>query len=236
MFRKKFKNKTKKQVPERLEHDLKILYNYASGEFFLCVPMEQNIPPYKKTSTVLSCDPGIKTFQTAYSSNEGNHISLNNRLELLKKLRNKISLIQSEGIKVPYEHYARFNNIIADTQWRFCDYLIKYPEVSLIILPHFESQGMRKKNSPGFNSILLNFNKHYQFGQKLGWKCLKGGIKLLRVNESWTTKTCGLCGKINEHLTLNDRIFNCSDKKCKYKNIDRDYHAARNILIKTLSV
>jgi hypothetical protein len=81
--------------------------------------------------------------------------------------------MQSRGKKVNHKHYARFNNIISDTHWRMCDYLTKYENCAAILLPHFESQKMKKKGAHGFNSVLINMNKHYQFGEKLNWKCLK---------------------------------------------------------------
>jgi putative transposase len=232
----KQKKKTSKQIPDKLEHDIKILYNYKSKEYFICLPITQDIPKYKRVDdpVVLSCDSGVKTFQYVYDSKTGNSIELNNRLEDLKKIRYKISKIQSSGKKVPYQHYARFNNIISDTHWRMSEYLVKYKDCSLILLPHFESQEMKSKVAKGFNSILINMNKHYQFGEKLNWKCLKNGIKLLRVDESYTSKTCGLCGNVNNELTLKNRTFNCPIKNCKYKGVGRDYNGARNILIRTI--
>src|SRR5574344_755174 len=40
-----------------------------------------------------------------------------------------------------------------------------------------------------------------------------------------STKYCPVCGRLNDGITLNDRIFKCS---CGYE-FDRDVHAARNI-------
>jgi putative transposase len=48
------------------------------------------------------------------------------------------------------------------------------------------------------------------------------------VNESYTSKTCGKCGEINNKLG-SQSIFKC--KTCKIE-IDRDINAARNICIK----
>jgi putative transposase len=234
---KKMKKKTSKQIPEKLENNINIIYDYRSKEYFVCIPVKQEMPKYKQYEdpVVLSCDSGVKTFQYVYDSKTGNSIELNNRIEVLKKIKNKISQIQSKNKKVPYKHYKKFNNIITDTHWRMSEYLVKYENCALILLPHFESQEMKSKTWHKYNSILINMNKHYQFGEKLNWKCKKNGIKLLRVNESYTSKTCGLCGNINDGLTLSDRTFNCNRQTCSYKKVGRDYNGARNILIRTIS-
>jgi len=207
----------------------KINYNYLTKEYFLCVPyLEKSWNKYPKEGKTIALDPGVKTFCTGYDSSNGDCINFNIRLETLEKLKKKISLMQSHS-KNPQKHYTKINNIISDTHWRFVTYLTRnYDE---IILPHFKSQEMVKDNCSKFNEILINFNRHYQFAQKLEWKCLSLNKKLIRINEAYTTQTCGLCGKLAK-LDLNDRIFNCIDKGCPMKNIDRDYHAARNIFLK----
>jgi transposase len=236
--RKPMKKKTKKQIPKTIDHDVKINYSYQTGEFFLIIPIDQDIPNYRdiKNPTILSCDSGIKTFQTIYNSNTGNCITLNNRTDLLNRLKAKIGEIQSKKLKVPYKRYKEINGIISDTHWQFVNWMTKKPDCSVILLPEFKSQEIKKPGARAYNNKLLNFNRHYQFEQRLKWKCLKLGIKLLKVDECYTSKTCGLCGAINQGLTLNDRVFNCINSGCQNKNIDRDYHAARNILIRTICV
>jgi putative transposase len=51
------------------------------------------------------------------------------------------------------------------------------------------------------------------------------------VEESYTTKTCGCCGKINTKVG-GSSTFNC--EKSGYKE-DRDVNGARNIWIKTMT-
>jgi hypothetical protein len=59
-------------------------------------------------------------------------------------------------------------------------------------------------------------------------KSKKYNYQLIIVDESYTTKTCGCCGMINNFIG-NSNIFWCSS--CKIE-LERDYQAARNILIK----
>lgn len=50
---------------------------------------------------------------------------------------------------------------------------------------------------------------------------------LLKVNPKNTSKTCSICGSINEKLTLSDRSWTCP--VCE-TNHDRDINAAKNIM------
>ena len=67
--------------------------------------------------------------------------------------------------------------------------------------------------------------QHYNFKEKLlNTKELNVHI----VNEAFTSKTCGCCGKIN-HLLGGNKIFKCTS--CEL-SIDRDINGARNIYLK----
>jgi putative transposase len=57
-------------------------------------------------------------------------------------------------------------------------------------------------------------------------KCEEFGTTLRVVDESYTTKTCGDCGRHNEVGSL--KIIRC---RCGFV-IDRDLTGARNIMIK----
>jgi putative transposase len=51
------------------------------------------------------------------------------------------------------------------------------------------------------------------------------------VDESYTSKTCGKCGTLNENLK-SKKVFKCNE--CDLL-IDRDINGARNILIRTFT-
>lgn len=228
---KKIKRKTLKQIPTEIKYNTRICYNYIHKEYFLSIPVDQEIKNYNfKENKIIALDPGVKTLLSGYDAQTGNSIILNNRVELLHRLKRKIAKLQANNKRID-RVYKRFNHIINDNQNRICNYLVKNYDV--IFLPKFESQKLKMK-SKAYNFKHLNMNKHYQLQQKLLWFSLKHSKKTLIVDESYTTKTCGLCGTINNTMTLADRSFNCIDKNCSYRNIDRDYNGARNILIKTL--
>ena len=74
---------------------------------------------------------------------------------------------------------------------------------------------------------------HYRFRQRLIHKIREyPWCKLVIVDEQYTSKTCGNCGKIHWKLGSN-KTFNCP--YCK-KEMDRDINAARNILLRFLTL
>ena len=72
--------------------------------------------------------------------------------------------------------------------------------------------------------------RHYQFRQRLAYKCACYGISFKIVNEAYTTKTCSICGHNNNHIT-NDNIIICAG--CGIV-IDRDTGGSRGIAIKAI--
>ena len=63
------------------------------------------------------------------------------------------------------------------------------------------------------------------FVNQLSYKVQLKGNKLIKVNESWTSKTCCNCGTINYDQTLKDREYIC---ECGLQ-INRDLNGAVNI-------
>ena len=72
--------------------------------------------------------------------------------------------------------------------------------------------------------------KHYQFRQRLLYKCKAYNIKVKEVNERYTTKMCSCCGNYNANLK-GEKIYKCV--ACKLE-IDRDVNGCRGIIIKCL--
>jgi putative transposase len=68
----------------------------------------------------------------------------------------------------------------------------------------------------------------------LQWSAFRRpGKEVLAVDEAFTTKTCGLCGTINDHVAA-AKIFGCAEPTCGVQ-IDRDVNGARNILLRELT-
>lgn len=109
-----------------------------------------------------------------------------------------------------------------------------------ILLPEFPvSKMIRKIRNESLDSKrvinsrtahMMQLLSFYKFKTKLQGLCNKRGCNLYIVDESFTSKTCGRCGELNNELK-GSKIFKCS--KCNLL-IDRDWNGARNILLKNL--
>jgi transposase len=85
-----------------------------------------------------------------------------------------------------------------------------------------------KKISRQTKRMLCMYSFH-SFMLKLRYKCKQNEKKLYVVDESYTSKTCTLCGKINN--VGGEEVYKCEG--CG-NEVDRDVNGSRNILIKNL--
>ena len=108
----------------------------------------------------------------------------------------------------------------------------------VILIPVFSVSEMVKKSneqrkrplSKSTVRAMLSLS-FYKFRERLMYKAsCYSNVKVITCNESYTSKTCGFCGKIDYKLG-GSKIYECKD--CKI-SVDRDIHAARNIALKYL--
>lgn len=127
--------------------------------------------------------------------------------------------------------WTRVKNLVNDLHWKTISYLIR--NYDIIIYPDFRVSGMIRGNSlPKIVKRLMTMFSTYKFKQRLAWKCSLYGKRLIIVDESWTSRTCGLCGLVKDNLGTSE-VFECS--RCKVP-LDRDMAASRNILLKNLKL
>ena len=190
---------------------------------------------------IISLDPGIRTFQSFYTP-EGIVGDIGNnqikdkvlRLELLQdSLKSKISKCKQKRKKNSLKRRCeklktKVINIVKDFQWKISSFLCK--GFKNVIIPEFKTQNMHSGLSP-YNNRLLNLFSHYKFKEKLKHNSKKYNCNLNITTEEYTTKTCGACGNINNFIGAS-KLFWCL--KCNIE-MERDYQAARNILIKTIT-
>ena len=85
-----------------------------------------------------------------------------------------------------------------------------------------------KKSLDEKTNRYMDILSHYKFKEKVLYQSNKYGCNTKIVNESYTTKTCGNSGSMN-HFVGNSNIFWCP---CCKIELERDFQAARNILLK----
>lgn len=80
--------------------------------------------------------------------------------------------------------------------------------------------GKSRKLRKGTAEEMINLG-HYKLRQFLKHKAVMKGCELVIVDEPYTTKTCGKCGHLNQHIGSKD-VFTCNAKECKYKGVDQE--------------
>jgi|694.fasta_scaffold45340_2 IS605 OrfB family transposase len=206
--------------------------NLVNGKYILYVPVN-DIKKVNNNTNEIALDSGIRTFQTGYSTNNvvinyGTNIEtkINYLFEKTNKLQRYYSKTKNPKLLVKIKRTnLTLRNKISDLHWQIINELVKTHKN--IILGDFKTQEILRKLSSR-NNRLLNIMRHYDFKDKLKYKCDVNNCNLYIVNESYTSKTCSNCGILNNTLGIS-KVFNCG---CCKKTIDRDANGAMNILIK----
>ena len=214
-----------------------------SGAYYLVVSYTQEKEAAEgPKKSVVSLDGGVRTFQSGYTldgqcfqfgeKHKNNVKQLHKRIDQLTSARSKLSgktKTKSNLQKRTRELHKKVKDVVSDLHVQSAVFLAK--NFQTIILGRFDSGRILKGNQLA-NSInrMLGTLSHYRFRIKLKELCEKHGSTLVVQEESYTTKTCGHCGKINNNVGRSE-TFECPH--CKL-TADRDFHAARNICIKGL--
>lgn len=237
------KNDIKTKVGSVLDKVIRIQMT-RPGKWYLCVPIDVNVKTPESQGSIISLDPGVRTFLTGYSP-DGTVLQIGDndinkiRKYLLKtdKFISKISGVKGR-IKHRYEKakLKRFDNVknwMKDCHRKTVKYLVD--NYDIIVLPPFAPQkmcnrGNRKINNKTVRNMLCW--SHYKMRMMLQNKVEEYTTKkVLFPTEEYTSKTCGHCGKINRKLG-SSKVFNCGE--CGII-MDRDINGSRNILIKLLT-
>ncbi len=211
--------------------DSKLMYNKGLNKFYLYIPKEKVKKKDKRNKNKwCSLDPGSRTFLSGYDENRVFKICNNGKNKLEPKIEKLEKIDKYVGRRKPYfKMQNKINNIIDDLHWKSINYLCKnYNHIIVGKLSTTDVVNKETSSLSKLNKKILYKLSHFKFRERLIAKCEEYNIKYDIVDESYTTKTCGKCGEINNNIK-SDKIFNCD--KCKIK-IDRDFNGARNIIIK----
>lgn len=203
--------------------------------WYLCVPIDiQSKEKNNKPKKICAIDPGVRKFNVIYSEDNVTQIipdhnklnKLNNKLDLLKSLRDTKVIKQQSYNRSSYHLRRKIKNLIYDLHHKTARYLVD--NFTDILLPSFETQEMVSKPnlSKRTKRSMINLS-FYKFQQCLVHKAtLQKGCNVYIVNEAFTSQTCGNCGNLKK---TSDEIINCDN--CLYQ-FDRDINGARNIYLK----
>jgi len=231
-----------------------VVVTYTNGQWFASVRFVQPINQVvTKELSIVALDPGVRTFQTAFSVEDA--ISYGDQFanDKLVPLMSELDRLLSERDKLHNEDRslqwvknrlknlnrrihkvrARHQNLVADLHRRVAYDLVTNHDV--ILLPTFETKQMVRIRSETRKRFLRRKTvrgmlglAHYKFKQTLKWMASKYGKTVVDVNESYTSKTLW-DGSILKNLGGKASIL------FQGKRVNRDIHGARNILIRFLT-
>jgi putative transposase len=124
----------------------------------------------------------------------------------------------------------RMYNIRSDFHHKVANWITKnYKVVALGKLPkHIIS---RDRHLPKVVKRAYNALAHFKFRCCLADKCAARGVVFTALNEAYTSKTCTLCGYMQDIGSKETYTCSC----CPGASWDRDVNGARNILLKSIS-
>jgi IS605 OrfB family transposase len=212
--------------------DTRLQYNYKTKQMILFVPYDKHITDSIARNDVCSLDPGIRTFQTIYSPS-GKWFQVEDSKKIITDNIRKIENVKEFNDKAWYKKYItrirkKLKNKIDDLHWKTSVFLCR--NFNNILIGNMSTKSIVKKSNNLHSSTkrLTYALSHFQFKERLKSKAEEYNVTVKIVDESYTSKTCGGCGELNEMLGSN-KIFKCD--VCQYI-LQRDIHGARNILIK----
>ena len=218
-----------------IEKGIEIIYEKDTGRYFLHYPVDRNWFPEEdrrnesqvkfisKGDRIISLDPGVRKFLVGYDPRgESIFIGEDAHIELTELL---VEIDKTEISKDKSILWRKAKNLVDELHWKTISFLLE--NYDIILLPDFRVSQMvkGKKLARIIKRLLMMFSFH-SFKEKLKYKCSMCNKKLIIVDESYTSCTCGRCGNIKRTKL---EVYSCDE--CGLV-IDRDATGSRNIFIK----
>ena len=198
-------------------------------QYFVSICVEETIKTKPKTEKGVGVDLGLKAFATL---SDGivleNPRFLKRHLEKLRQLQRYLSrkVKNSKGWRQCRLKIARLHQAISNQRQWFLHHCTSY------LVNHYDNISIEDLHVSG---LLKNHKlagaiadvSWSEFKRLLAYKCLWYGKRLVVIDRfAPSSKTCSACGWKAAHLSLKERVFECSI--CGL-SLDRDLNAARNI-------
>ena len=201
----------------------------AVGDVYICVTTDHEDPDLNRAMTgkIAGFDFGLKRYLTGHNGHDVESPQFFKRsLNAIKHASRKHSTKRkgSKNRQRARLNLARKHRIIehqrSDFHWKLAHQLTdEYDEIRLedLNLKGMQSLWGRKVNDLAFAD----------FVQTLVYIASKKGVKITFIDRWYpSSRTCSVCGAVNEALNLRDRTWQCPS--C-HTQLDRDRNAAINI-------
>jgi putative transposase len=219
-------------------HILSATVSEQAGRWIVSIQVEEEqAEPEIATGKPIGIDLGIKTLATLSDATPfENPRALKQQLKRLKRLsrahsrKHKGSKNREKSRKKLAKLHARIANRRRDALHKTTAQIVARTKPaserpSVIVLEDLNIAGMLKNHKLARAIADVGMA---EFRRQLEYKAPQAGI-VVKYTDRWyaSSKTCSMCGWVNQDLDLSQRVFVCVD--CGYF-ADRDYNAAKNIL------
>ena len=203
-----------------------------AGRWFVSLQVEQEIAePEPKVPHVLGVDVGIKHLAVTSDGKVFDNPKALIKAQKTLRCRQKAVSRKQKGSKNRRKAVAkvtrvhqRIANIRRDALHKMTTSIAK--SASVIVIEDLNVSGMLKNHclARALSDASLS-ECHRQLEYKSGWY----GAELLKAGRFYpSSKRCSKCGKVKEHLGLDERVYRCKNPACGLV-IDRDLNAAINL-------
>jgi putative transposase len=229
----------KMKSAERLETETDCRLTWDNGRWYLCAGIKSSAPAGKNHARLVALDPGVRSFITFYSERSCGKIGLqafNRILSLGRRLDNLIARMS----KACARKRRRMKAAARRARWKIRDLIDELhhqaaawlcERFDIIIVPKFETSRMTRRCGRKLRSRTVRAMmtlSHYRFQQFLVHKAKERGKRVVFQDEAYTSKIESWTGKMQKiggrkYIAAGDVV------------VDRDYNAARNIMLRALS-
>ena len=206
-----------------------------AGEYALCVPFDRPIrTPENQRQPAVAVDPGVRTPFTWYSpelaGKFGEH-DFGRMTRLCYHLDALMSNISQARCRARYRlrkaasrMRLRIQHLVNELHTKVAVWLCQHFET--IYLPTFETSQMVTKLRSKTARAMLTW-AHYRFKTTLKHLAEVYQSRIVDVNEAYTSKTCSVCGHVQEIGSREQWV--CASCQTAH---DRDNNASRGIFLK----
>lgn len=240
-----------------------IAFKYELGNYYIQLFINvtyliNRLSNKSSNKKIAGIDTGIRHPITIYDGNKTYYISMDDKtsrkIHYLERRRRRLQSIKDKKWRYNFNHYlpTNSNNIIklckkirklykkiTNIKRNWARNIAKFISTTYdtIVVDTFEQPDKTTKESlPKKIVHKINYNNRfhimYYTNMFIKHDCDKFGCNYIESPED-TTRTCNICGHINEHLKLEDKYLVC--KHCRSK-IERDENAAKNCYDYALSM
>jgi putative transposase len=206
-----------------------------TGKYFVSILTEQKYTPSKKTNKSIGIDLGLKDFAITSDGIKYKNNRYTKRYEReLKKAQQHLSRKQkgSNGFEKQKLKVAKIHEKISNTRQDILhkvsnDIVSNY---DVICLEDLNIKGMIKNRKLSKHIADASWGTFVRFVE---YKAIWNDKTVVKINRWYpSSKTCNVCGYINQDLNLSIREWTCKNGH----KLDRDLNASQNILKEGLKI